>query len=234
MKKIFLICVAIIAIFGCAILVINPTYADILYDEGHLFENLTVVICAIALVLSLALFFKKYKIRSGYGFWLFLSFFLFVFIGDEISWGMWWLGFTKPRIAGVGFDGLHDIFSIGIGAIKLVRNYIRSIGFLDVRSISIFIGSAAGIIALVYFLIKWFVKDRERIYRFFSKNLKWEPFFFLILGIMLLAISIFIDDDNLVSFPHKRIAEESLELLAAISFLFTSLSAFREKRQCTT
>jgi len=234
MTKAFLIFSALIAAFGCAVLAVNPALAEELYDEGHLFENLTVVISAAALLFSIPCFFARLRMKSGYGFWLFLFFLILVFIGDELSWGMFYFGIEKPRIAGVGFDGLHDVLSISVGVVKHVRDYMRSVGFFDIRSILIMLGLGFGIAALSYFLIKQVIKERERIYRFFSKNLKWKPFFFFFFGITLLAIAMVIDDDNLVGFPHKRIVEESLEVIAAAAFLFAPLSGLKEKRLCMT
>jgi len=138
---------------------------------------------------------------------------------------MAYFGLAKHKIAGAGFDGIHDILSIGIGTIKLTRDYIMSIGVLNRRSIFIIIGCTTAAIGLIYILVKSIIKSRERIYKFFYKNLKWEPFF--ILGLALIIIAMVIDEDNLVNFPHKRAIEESLEFLAATSFLFSCLSRFK-------
>jgi len=232
MKKAYLILSIIVMLLACGILAINPSYADILYEEGQPVEVLTIVMCAIALVPSLILLFKKIKERSGYGFWLFLSIFLIIFIGDESSWGMSFFGFTKHKIAGVGFDGLHDILGIGIGAIKKVRNYIRSIGFTDIRSIAIFIISGLSIITAAYLSIRLLIKNRNDIYNFFSKNIKWEPFFFLLVGLIILGTSMLIDEDNLINFPHKKAVEESFEFLSASALLFAAISELKRKR-CT-
>ena len=231
MKTSFLIFAAIVMIFACAVLVINPVYANLIYEENNLFENLTVAICGATLLLSLTLFFITYRRNSEYGFWLFLSVFVFIFIGDEISWGMAYFGLAKHKIAGVGFDGIHDILSIGIGTIKLTRDYIMSIGILDRRSIFIIIGCATAAIGLIYILVKSIIKSRERIYKFFYKNLKWKPFLFLILGLALIIIAMVIDEDDLIGFPRKRVIEESLEFLAATSFLFSCLSGFMESNR---
>ncbi|NQT06145.1 MAG: hypothetical protein HQ575_01245 [Candidatus Omnitrophica bacterium] len=233
MKKAYLILSIIVMLLACGILAINPSYADILYEEGQPVEVLTIVMCAIALVPSLILLFKKIKERSGYGFWLFLSIFLIIFIGDESSWGMSFFGFTKHKIAGVGFDGLHDILGIGIGAIKKVRNYIRSIGFTDIRSIAIFIISGLSIITAAYLSIRLLIKNRNDIYNFFSKNIKWEPFFFLLVGLIILGTSMLIDEDNLINFPHKKAVEESFEFLSASALFFAAISELKRKR-CTT
>ncbi|MDB4349696.1 hypothetical protein OAA99_01945 [Omnitrophica bacterium] len=230
MKKTFLISVAILALFGGAVLIINPAFADIIYAEGNFVENLAVIICSTALIFSSILFLTRYKKRSGYGFWLFLSVLLFVFVGDDISWGMNYLWFTKPRIAGVGFDGIHDAFSIIVSTVKLVRDYIKSVGLFDIRSIAIIVGSALAIPTAIYSLIKLIVKNKERIRGFFSKNLKWEPFLFFFVGVIMLILAVVIDDDNLIGFPHKAVVEESIELLAAASFLFSCIAGFREKR----
>ena len=229
MIKTFLIFSALITVFGCAILAINPTLAEVLYDEGHLFENLTVVICAAALLLLIPCLFARFRLKSGYGFWLFLFFLTLTFIGDEISWGIFYFGLEKPRIAGVGLDGLHDILSISVGVVKHIRDYIRSVGILDIRSILIILGLGSGITALSYFFMRLIIKERDKIYQFFSKNLKWKPFLFLFVGIALLVVAMVIDDDNLVGFPHKRIVEESLEFIAATAFLFASLAGVKLK-----
>lgn len=231
MKKIFLICAATVIIGACAFLAVNPGLADRLYSECNFFENLAVVLCGIGLALSLALLFERYREGYGYGFWLFVSLLLIVFIGDDISWGMDYFNITKPKIAGINFDGVHDILSIGVSAVKLTRDYMVSIGVFNIRSIAISVASIISLIALLYFLIKIASKNREKIRSFFSQNLKWEPFLFLIIGVIILSISVIIDDDNLVGFPHKAVVEESLELLAAISFLFIPLSGFLWRRE---
>jgi len=235
MEKTFLIIAIVIVLFGSAVLAIDPAFADILYDEGRLFENLTVLICATALIFSLTHFLKNHKAEKPYGFWLFLSIFLFLFIGDEISWGLPLFGVTEPlKIAGINFDGLHDFVSIGISTVKLTRDYVISIGLLDPRSISIIAGSAAIAIASVFYLIKLFTRNKESIHRFFSVNLKWKPFLFFLIGLILLLIAIYIDDDNLVSFPHKGVVEESLEIIASIAFLFAPLSSIKDTKICMT
>lgn len=228
MKKIFLTFSIIAALFACALLAVNPNYADRLYDEGGVFENLTVFICIMALILSIYLLLIRFKKKSGYLFWLFLSVLLIIFIGDEISWGMGYFGFTKHRIAGVGLDGAHDILSIGIGAIKQVRDYVRSVGVTSVESLAILLGSAFAIIIVCAFLIRWIVRRRKDLSRFFSENLRWEPFLFLFIGIILLLVAMVIDDDNLIGFPHKAVVEETLEFIAAASFLFGCLSGVME------
>lgn len=212
-------------LFMCAVLAMNPSFADAIYNEDAFFENFTVIVCAGALLFSLILIFMG--MREKRVFWFFLSLFLIVFIGDEISWGMRVFGFTKHKIAGVGFDGLHDLLGIGIGAIKLVRDYIKSIGILDIRSIVIMLGSIASIGGAILLLINLFIKNKRRISEFFKKNLKWQPFFFLCIGLGLLIIAMYIDEDNLVSFPHKSAVEETMELMAGVSFLFAGLAGFR-------
>lgn len=229
MKKIFLICAAVISLSMGVMLALNPPLADIISEENNLLENLTVGVCAVALVISLNLFFKNLKNKSGHGFWLFLSAFLIIFIGDEISWGINFFHITKPRIGGVGLDGLHDVLSISIGIIKQVRDYIISIGISDIKAISIIAGTAAAIIALLSILIKGIAKNKEKIKIFFSNNLKREPFLFLFIGIILLVAMMVVDDDNLVGFPHKAAVEEPMELLAAVSLLFSSISGLRRK-----
>ena len=61
-------------------------------------------------------------------------------------------------------------------------------------------------------------------------NIKWKPFLFLTLGLALIVSAMLIDEDNLINFPHKAVVEESMELLAAVSFVFSCLSGFKEKR----
>ncbi len=230
MKKIFLICALIVVLTGCAILAIDPGFADILYDEDNLFENLTTIIFAIALIFSLYLFFKSLFEKKDCRFWLLLSTILVVFIGDELSWGIPYLGLEKYEVVGVGFDGLHDLLAIGISAIKHIRDYIFSIGITDARSISIIIGSATICASAVYFIVRLIINKRREIGAFFAHNIKWEPFFFLLLTFALLAPAMFIDEDNLVGFPHKAVVEESMELLASVSILLASLSGLRVKR----
>ena len=209
------------------ILAINPTLADRLYEENNFIENFTVVICSAALLLSLVLFIIRYKEGSGYGFWLMLSLFALIFVGDEISWGIGYFGLVPHKIAGIDFDGVHDILTIGVSAIKLTRDYILSIGISDKRSICIIGGSISAVIGSAYLLIKGIVINKERLYKFFRKNLKWEPFLFFILAIAIIVIAMVIDDDNLTNFPYARMIEESLELLAAAALLFSSISGFK-------
>lgn len=230
MKRIYLFIVTVVLLFACVILAVNPGLADILYDEDNFFESLTVIVCGIGLVLSLAVLVLRIRKRSGYGFWIFMSVLLFIFIGDDVSWGMRYFGFTKHKIAGIGFDGVHDIFSISIGFIKLVRDHILSIGISDIRSIAILAGSAITLTACMIFLIKLIVLKRKNIMMFLSNNLKWRPFAFLFIGFIMLAVSMLIDEDNLIGFPHKAVPEESLELLAATAFLFSCISGVKEIR----
>jgi hypothetical protein len=230
MTKTFLICVILVAIVAGAFLAIDPTLADTIYDEDNFFEDFTAVVCIVGLIFSLILVFKRLKVKSGYGFWIFLSVLLFIFAGDEVSWGIPYLGLTEHKIAGTGFDGIHDIFAIAISSVKLVRDYINSIGILDIRSLVTIAASTIILFAVAYFSIARAVKNRERISRFFSVNIKWKPFLFLVLGLALIASAMLIDEDNLINFPHKAVVEESMELLAAVSFVFSCLSGFKEKR----
>jgi hypothetical protein len=234
MIKTYLIIAALVVIFSSSMLAVNPELADTLSDEDNLFETATWIICVMALIPSLFIFAIRFKEKSGYWFWFLLAILLIAFIGDEISWGMAYFGFTKHRIAGVGFDGVHDILSIGVGTVKLIRDYIRSIGIFDIRSILIITGSATAIAALSYILVKSIAVNRNRIYSFFREKIKWRPFLFLFIGICLVLIAMFIDDDNLVGFPHKAVVEEALELLAAAAFLFSPLSLFKRGKICRT
>lgn len=230
MKKIFLICAFIVVLTGCAVLAINPGFADILYDEDNLFENLTTIIFAVALIFSLYLFFKNLSEKRDCRFWLLLSAILIVFIGDELSWGIPYLGLEKYEVVGVGFDGVHDLLAIGVSAVKHVRDYILSIGIADARSIFIIIGSAAVCVFAAFFIVRFTIAKRREIGAFFARNIKWEPFFFLLLTLALLALAMFIDEDNLVGFPHKAVVEESMELLASVSILLASLSGIKVKK----
>ncbi len=229
MKRLFLILSSVVVLFGCAVLAVNPEFADIIYDEGGFFENFTVVLCAAAFIFLIKPLAGAVSRRSGYGFWIILAVLVVIFIGDELSWGMLHYGVEKPRIAGVGFDGLHDILSISVGAVKMVRDYVRSAGFFSVEAIAVYLGSFICIFTLILYLVKLAVSNRNNISQFFSRNLKRDPFRFLFIGLILLAVSMFIDDDNLVGFPHKRAVEESLEFIAAASFLCASLSGIKRK-----
>lgn len=231
MKRTFLVGALIIIGIACFILAIDPGYADVLYDEDNLFENLSIIVCGIALLFSLALVIIKRKERSGYGFWLFLSLILIIFIGDDISWGAEYFGFTIQKIGGIDFDGVHDVLSVGIGLIKKTRDYIGSIGITDIRSLSIMSGSAAAALTLAIFAVSVVARQKRAIYEFFTKNIRWEPFYFLFLALVLIAISVYIDDDNLTNIPHKSVVEESLELMAALSLLFASISGAREVKR---
>jgi len=229
MKKIFYVTIVIVALFACGILSLDPQFADVIYDEDNLFENLTVAITALGFILSLVLLFISYKKRSAYRFWFFMAILLLLFVGDEVSWGMNFFGIEKTKVAGIDFDGAHDIFSIGIGYIKMVRDNIKAMGVTDPRSMTIMAGVAITLLTFLGFALWAATKKRKKIYAFFSRNLKWEPFFFLFIGVALIGLATFVDDDNMVSFPHKRAVEESVELLAASAFLFSCLSGFRRK-----
>ncbi|MFH1752764.1 MAG: hypothetical protein ABH875_01135 [Candidatus Omnitrophota bacterium] len=230
MKKIFLICAVIVVLTGCAVLAIDPGFADVLYDEDNLFENLTTIIFAIALIFSLYLFLKGLIGGKAYRLWLSLSVILIVFIGDELSWGIMHRGLEPRKIAGVDFDGLHDILSIGVSVIKHIRDYIFTIGISDARSILIILSSAIISVFAAYLIVKLVIRKKSDITSFFSRNMKWEPFFFLVLSFALLAPAMFVDEDNLVNFPHKAVAEESIELLASVAILLACLSGLRVKK----
>ena len=60
MKKAFLISAIAISLFACAILAADPSYADIIYDENNLFENLTTIICSVALLFAFAILFRRF------------------------------------------------------------------------------------------------------------------------------------------------------------------------------
>jgi len=231
MKRAFLIITASVIIAISILLAVNPGYADKISTEDNLLENITVAVAACGLVLSLILFYKGYRGGSGYGIWLFLSVFLVIFIGDEISWGINYLGIAKPKIAGIDFDGLHDLFGIGIGAIQMARDYVISKGPFSVRALPIY-AMATAIVGGALLLIQGIIDNREKIASFFSKNIKFKPFFFIFIGIAILVLAIFIDDDNLVSFSHKAVVEETLEFLAAVSFLFSCLSGTKRDKPC--
>ncbi len=235
MKNIFLF-IAIGAVISISLLLIfNPTCADIISEEDGFLENGTVLLVGIALILCLPLLYNAIKTKSSIGFWAFMTLMLIIFLGDEISWGFRYFGITKPRIAGAGFDGLHDILAIGIGTLKMIRGYIRRAGFFSITSIAIYIGATASVTGIFYYIIKYIVIYKDKIKEFFSKNLKWRPFLFLFIGILLLIVAMIIDEDNLVNFPHKSIVEETMELLAAAAFLFSCLSGFiKRERRCTT
>lgn len=229
MKRLFLILSSVVVLFGCAVLAVNPEFADKIYDEGGFFENATVAVCAAALIFVTIHLSAALRRKTGRWFWLLLFLLLVIFIGDELSWGMPHFGVEKPRIAGAGFDGLHDIVAISVGAVKMVRKYLRSAGFFSAKAAGVYAVSLLGISALAFYLSGVFARKKKDIRLFFSRNLKWDPFLFLFTGLILLAIAMFIDEDNFVSFPHKRAVEESLEFLAAGSFLCASLSGIKKK-----
>ena len=229
MKRIYLYLIIAIILFGCWVLITQPSYTDVIYDENNFFENATVIVCAMAAIIAMIKALAAVKNGSRYGFWAFIALLCIVFVGDELSWGIGFLGIEKPRIAGIGFDGLHDILSIAVSCVKLVRDYIRSIGIVHIRSILI-LSSVSGFgVFLIYFTTKLAIKNRNIIRKFFQENIKWDPFYFLIIGLSLLAVAMVIDDDNLVGFPHKRVVEESMEFAAGAAFLFSALSSSKKR-----
>jgi hypothetical protein len=230
LERVFYICSALVILYACAVLAIDPAFADIVYDEDNFFENLTTALCAVGLMLSLAMFFYRLNTRRGYWFWLFMSVILFIFVGDEISWGMGYFGIEKKEIAGISFDGVHDILAVSIGVIKRIRDYILSMGLLDPRSLAIMAVSGVAILAASLLVIRLFVRYRLYIGRFFYENIRWRPFFFLLIALAMIALAMFIDEDNLVSFPHKRAVEESMELLAAVALLFSSFAGWKGRK----
>ena len=64
--------------------------------------------------------------------------------------------------------------------------------------------------------------------KFFKKHLQREPFLFLIVAISLIGAAIILDDGNLINFPHKKVVEESLELIAAIAILLSMICGSRK------
>jgi len=221
--KTYIIIALIFSIVIGAGLAINPLITDFLFKEYGFIEVTGVLIAALSMVLAFFLAVRDYKRNEVWRFWLVLSLLSFLFIGESLSWGEKIFNITMPRIAGIKFDALHDALSVSIGIIKKTRNFIINKGILAPVSIAIILGSITGITAFLYLIIHLIRKNRKKIIAFFKENLKKPPFRFIFISLILILIALIVDDDNLVSFPHKEVVDEGFELLGILAFLFAGV-----------
>jgi len=224
--KIYIVLSIIFILFISSLLIINPAQADYLFREDGVMEFLSITIAGLSMALALILSHREYKKRGVWKFWLGLGFLSFLFIGESISWGERIFNIKMPIIAGIKFDAIHDLLAVSIGIIKKIRGYILETGLLGLRSLAIIIILLAGLFFIVRFLTNLILKHRNNIKIFFKANLKKAPFTFLFIALVLIAIAIFIDEDNFVNFPHKEVVDEGLEILAVLAFVFSSICGF--------
>ncbi len=157
--------------------------------------------------------------RRGRPYWTWLAFsgFGFFVAGEEVSWGLFFLGITPPTVLGITLDSAHDLPDIALRAAEQLPPAVITVGQLTLgllAGLGGVIGVAAGMRALP-------TLDRAG----------WHaPLwgFYLVIALIFGVSSQVID--SRVLWPHwddlaRHSFEEPIELVAALAWLALAASA---------
>lgn len=205
-------CACMIVAYGVYFLF--PDQHGLLLLEDSLVENLGAVAFLASFVVGLLLFMKSTEYRKSIAV---VSCIGLVGFLDEISFGIRFFHFENFRIYGVSIDGAHDLFYL------LAR-------LIDTFSLPMIAGLfLVGIVTIALFIFRYGKRVLAGLLNRYEK-----PTLIIVglFGVQLIVAMVI--DLEIVRNDMLFVFEEQLEMNAAISLVFCSLSLYHEagKKQC--
>jgi hypothetical protein len=196
-------------LFFSLLYLLFPGIRRFLVSENCCLETLTVVLYFATFILSL-LFYVNFRKKPGAKFLLFASVAGLVGFLEEISYGQSLLHWKMPLVIGVEFDALHDLAEMGYKGFRYASRFAIGIAII------------AGLAILAAVLLFRFRKYLFRGMRWIGER---PHFAYILIGASFLCIGQMIDVGIfLKGNQHKALAEELLEMNAALALLFFPLS----------
>ena len=187
-----------------------PFTRDYLLGEDKIIENVGAILFLCAFIYG-SIYLAVYKTKRAYRILAFVTFLGLLGFLDEVSFGGRIFEFTYPRIYGVKFDGVHDLFYIAAKTVKILGDTFGYVVYFVV------VISVTSVTIIVY---KYKFAEIKRLYR---AVLNYPPYSFLAIFATFIFLALVIDL-GIIKSELLKLLEELLEMNAALALNFCCLS----------